>query len=84
MRDPQDEIFSVKKNVQVIQLERTGKTYIMRVANVGEPLQEIGRTDSVDLPDEVLAGLFVSSHNADLPEQGIAWNVRIEKTVPDN
>ena len=30
MRDPQDEIFSVKKKVQIIQLERTGKTFIMR------------------------------------------------------
>lgn len=84
MRDPQDEIFSPKKNIQIIQLERVGKTYIMRIANAGEPLQEVGRTDSVDLSDEVLAGLFVSSHNADVQENGMAWNVRIEKTVPDN
>ncbi|MEP6928006.1 MAG: hypothetical protein ABI834_10235 [Ginsengibacter sp.] len=83
MRDPQDEIFSVKKNVQVIQLERNEKTFIMRIANPGEPLQEVGRTDMVDLPDEVLGGLFVSSHNADVQEEGMAWNVRIEKTVPD-
>ena len=42
MRDPEDELFSIKKNVQIIQLERTGKTFIMRIANPGEPLQEIG------------------------------------------
>ncbi len=84
MRDPQDEIFSIKKNVEIIQLERIGKTYIMRIANPGEPLQEVGRTDSVDLPDEVLGGLFVSSHNPDIQEHGMAWNVRIEKTVPEN
>ena len=83
MRDPQDQFFSPKKNVQIIQLERNGKTFIMRVANPGEPLQEIGRTDMIDMPDEVLAGLFLCSHNPDTQEEGMAWNVRIEKTVPD-
>lgn len=83
MRDPQDEIFSSKKNVEIIQLERMGKTFIMRIANAGEPLQEIGRTDAIEMPDEALAGLFVCSHNADVQEEGQAWNVRIEQTVPD-
>lgn len=83
MRDPQDEIFSKRKGVQIIQLERLGKTFIMRVANPGEPLQEVGRTDMIDLPDQVLGGLFVCSHNADVQEEGTAWNVRIEKTVAD-
>ena len=84
MRDPQDEIFSVKKNAEIVQLERNGKMFIMRIANPGEPLQEVGRTDMIDMPDETLAGLFVCSHNADVVEEGIAWNVRIEKTVPDS
>ena len=84
MRDPEDEIFAVKKNSQIIQLERLGKTFIMRIANPGEPLQEIGRTDQVEIPDEALAGLFICSHNADVLEEGMAWNVRIERTVPDN
>ena len=83
MRDPQDEIFSIKKSVQILQLERSGRTFIMRTANPGEPLQETGRTDAIDMPDDALAGLFVCSHNADVQEEGIAWNVRIEKTVPD-
>src|SRR5688572_16086505 len=83
MRDPQDEIFASKKNVQIIQLERNGKQFIMRIANPGEPLQEIGRTDMIDMPDEALAGLFLCSHNADTQEEGLAWNVRIEHTVPD-
>jgi TolB protein len=83
MRDPQDEIFSAKKNVEIIQLERIGKTFIMRIANTGEPLQETGRTDQIEMPDEVLAGLFLCSHNPDVQEEGTAWNVRIEKTVPD-
>lgn len=83
MRDPQDEIFHLKKSVEIIQLERIGKTVIMRTANPGEPLQEVGRTDMPDMPDEILAGLFVCSHNPAAEEEGIAWNVRMEKTVPD-
>ena len=83
MRDPQDQLSSVKKNASIIQLERIGKVFIMRIANPGEPLQEIGRTDASDIPDEALAGLFICSHNPDVMEEGLAWNVRIEKTVPD-
>jgi Tol biopolymer transport system component len=56
----------------------------MRIANPGEPLQEIGRTDQIEMPDSVLVGLFVCSHNADQVEEGTAWNVRIEQTVADN
>ncbi|MEO8623073.1 MAG: hypothetical protein ABI625_18505, partial [bacterium] len=83
MRDPQDEIFAVKKNAEILQLERTGKTFILRIANAGEPLQEVGRTDAIDMPDDALAGLFLCSHNPAVQEEGIAWNVRMEKTVPD-
>jgi len=83
MRDPQDEIFTKKTATEIIQLERNGKEFIMRVANVGEPLQEIGRTSAVDMPVEVLAGVFISSHNTDVIEEGEAWNVRIESTVPE-
>lgn len=83
MRDPEDEIRFIKKSPQVVQLERVGKTYYMRVANAGEPLQLVGSYTTNDMPDEVLAGLFLCSHNADVVEQAIAWNVRIELTVPD-
>src|SRR5262249_40386871 len=31
MRDPQDELFSAKKNAEIIQLERLGKMFIMRI-----------------------------------------------------
>lgn len=84
MRDPEDELFFTKRNPEIIQLERCGNTFIMRVANVGEPLQELGRTDVVDMPAAALAGLFICSHNPDVEEEATAWNVRIEKTVPDN
>lgn len=84
MRDPQDQLVSKKTNVEIIQLERSGKTFIMRIAHPGEPLQEIGRTDAVDIPDEALAGLALCSHKADALEEALAWNVRMELPVPDN
>lgn len=84
MRDPQDQLTSTKNATEIIQLERLGKIFIMRVAHPGEPLQEVGRTDAADMPDEVLAGIFLCSHNADVTEEGIAWNIRQELTVPDS
>ena len=84
MRDPQDEIFTRKSATEIVQLERLGKFFIMRVAHPGEPLQEIGRTDAIEMPDEALAGIFICSHNPDVVEEGLAWNVRIEQTVPDS
>jgi TolB protein len=83
MRDPEDEIFAPKKNYQVIQLERAGKNYIMRAAYPGEPFQEIGSKELESLPDEVLAGLFVSSHNEDAVEEALVSNVRISHPFPD-
>lgn len=84
MRDPEDQIFSPKRNYSILQLERKGKTIIMRAAHPGEPLQLIGSTDAVLLPDEVYAGLFICAHNADKVEKGTAWNVRIDQPVADN
>jgi TolB protein len=82
MRDPQDEIFYAKKTVfQVVQLERSGKKITMRVANWGEPLQEVGSHHMPDMPDAVLAGLFISSHDPEKVEEARVWNVRIDKPV---
>ena len=82
MRDPEDEILYEKKKVQTIQLERKGKTYTMRVANWGEPLQTVGSREMLNLKDEVLAGIFVCSHNADLMEVARVWNVRMDIPIP--
>ena len=84
MRDPQDEIFAPKSHYQVLQLERKGHDIIMRAAQKGEPLQLIGIQSMPDLPDEVLAGLFLCSHNEQVLEQGQAWNVRIDQPVADD
>ena len=79
MRDPEDEIFSSVKNVQVIQLERSGKKFTMRVALAGESLQTVGTHEMEWLKDEVLVGLFICSHKDDVVEQARVWNVKIEK-----
>ena len=81
MRDPQDEIFAKDSVYNVIQLERAGKTIIMRAARTGNPLEVIGSHDMENLPDEVLVGPFVCSHNADVTEEVKVWNVRIDKPV---
>jgi TolB protein len=83
MRDPQDEIFAKKRNYQIIQLERNGKKITIRAAHAGEPLQKIGTEEMEDMPDEVLAGLFICSHDPDIIEEAKVWNVRIDKPVPD-
>ena len=84
MRDPQDEIFAPKPGYQILQLERQGKKIIFRAAQAGEPLQVIGIQGMPDMPEEVLAGLFITSHNPDVVEQARVWNVRIDKPVPDD
>jgi Tol biopolymer transport system component len=82
MRDPEDEIFFPKKIVfQTIQLERNGKKLTMRVANWGEPLQDVGTQEMPYLRDSVLAGLFITSHDPDKIEEVKVWNVRIDKPV---
>lgn len=85
MRDPQDEIFYAKKTVfQVVQLERSGNAFTMRVANPGEPLQVVGTQVLPDMPAAVLAGLFICSHDPERVEEARVWNVRIDKPVPPN
>ncbi|MEJ7738133.1 MAG: hypothetical protein WKF97_11955 [Chitinophagaceae bacterium] len=85
MRDPEDEIFFAKKvPFQTIQLERSGRKITMRVANRGEPLQEVGSQEMQYMRDSVLAGLFISSHDSNRVEEAMVWNVRIDKPVPTN
>lgn len=82
MRDPQDEIFAKKSGYQIIQLQRTGATFTVRAAHEGEPLQDIGSHTMDNLAGEVLAGLYICSHNPDVLEEAKIWNVRIDQPVP--
>ena len=74
-----DEIKSKITHADIIQLERKGNTYTMRVAKYGEPFVTEQVSD-LDLGDDVYVGLFVGSHNADVTETGVFSNVQI--TVP--
>ncbi|MEJ7780749.1 MAG: hypothetical protein WKF68_14290 [Daejeonella sp.] len=63
----------------VIQLERKGGKYTMRVAKFGEPFVT-EEMSGIDLGDEVYVGLFVGSHNKHVLETAVFRDVRI--TVP--
>ena len=76
-----EEIKSKLTKANIIQLERKGTTYTMRVAKYGEPFVTEQIAD-IDLGDDVYVGLFVGSHNADVLETGVFRDVRI--TVPFN
>jgi Tol biopolymer transport system component len=84
MRDPEDEVFAKGSGYEIIQLERLGKKIIMRAAHFGEPFELIGCHEMSNLTDELLAGVFVCSHNPDIVEEATIWNVRIDKPVADN
>jgi sugar lactone lactonase YvrE len=67
----------------VLQLERHGDRFTMRVARRGEPLAS-ERSVEVKLGADAYVGIFVCSHNADVTEQGKFRNVRIARPAPDN
>lgn len=64
------------KHPDVLQFERRGGTYVFSAARHGEPLISAELKD-VDLGDEVLAGLFVCSHQPEVMEQALFRDVRI-------
>jgi len=70
---------STLTHANIIELERKGTTYIMRVAKYGEPFVN-AEISNIDLGDDVYVGLFTGSHNNDVVETGVFSNVRI--TVP--
>ena len=74
-----EEIKAKMTHANIIELERKGNDYIMRVAKYGEPFITEQIAD-IGLGDDVYVGLFVGSHNADVLETGMFSNVRI--TVP--
>ena len=76
-----EEIKSKITKANIIQLERKGGVYTMRVAVYGEPFVTEQVSD-IDLGDDVYVGLFVGSHNSDVVETGVFKNVSI--TVPFN
>lgn len=64
----------------VIQLERSGSTYIMSVAHFGEPFTTV-QVSEINLGKEVYLGLFVCSHEANVVEKAAFRDVRIVAPV---
>ena len=79
MRDPEDEIFFKEKKVfKTIQLERKGNLFTMRVGDAGKPLQLVG-SHELKMPEAILAGMYICSHDENRIEEAKVTNVKIEK-----
>jgi hypothetical protein len=78
---PTFQLPSAVKAPDVIQLERKGSAFIMSVARYGEPFTRTELTE-LALGDEVLVGLFVCAHNAQVTERAVFSNVRIVVPPP--
>jgi TolB protein len=81
MQDPEGEIFSAKRGLVTMQVERKGKTLTMRMAHPGEPLQDVGSHDIRDLKDSVVVGIYICSHDSNTLASARVWNVRIDRPV---
>lgn len=75
-----DENKAIITGADVIQLERRGNTFTMRVAKFGEPFQTREVADST-MGDELYVGLFISAHNKDVVEKATFQDVRISVPV---
>jgi TolB protein len=74
-----EEIKSSLQAADIVQLERKGDTFIMSVAQFGQPMVS-ERLTGVDLGDELYVGIFVCAHDAAVLERAQFENVRI--TIP--
>lgn len=70
------------KAADVLQLERKGTTVVLSAARSGDTLVAT-EVAGVDLGEDVLVGLVLCSHNADVVERALFGNVRIVKPAPD-
>jgi len=76
------EIASGIKAPEFVQVERKGNEYIFRLSKDRKPLVEVGRV-TLEMPESVLAGMFIGSHNEDVVEKARFWNVRLEKPAAE-
>lgn len=79
--DTSAEIKTSLKDADIIQIERNGNNYIVRMAKFGQPFI-INQVTDLNLGDEVYVGLFMGSGNQDRVKKGIYSNVRIIIPVP--
>lgn len=77
-----EEVRSKITHANIIQLERKGTAFTMRVAQFGQPFVT-EQVANLDLGDEVYVGLFVGSHDAEVLETGVFRDVSITVPVPE-
>lgn len=73
-----EEVPAPVTHANVIQLERSGSTFILSAARWGEPFTTV-QVHEVELGEEVFLGLFVCSQAEAAAENGAFHNVRIVK-----
>ncbi len=69
------------KGPDVLQLEKKGNSYIMSVARFGE-LYQVEKLDSIDLGQDLIAGLFVCAHTNAFSEEAVFNNTRVFNVAP--
>lgn len=84
MQNPFDDVWAPKYYYDIIQLERRGNNFFVRAAHEGEPLQEISAKNLEFMPEELLLGIVIGSHDVDVIETANVWNVRIDQPVAEN
>jgi Tol biopolymer transport system component len=67
----------------VLQLERRGSRFIMSAAKFGDPYTTTELAD-MTLPESVITGLALCSHNPDVVERAVFSNVRVVRPTPEN
>jgi len=72
-----DEVKSDVSAPEFIQLERKGNTYFVRISKDNKPLITVAEKE-FNLGEEILAGLFICSHDEDALEAARFSNVRLE------
>ncbi|MEO1010739.1 MAG: biopolymer transporter TolR [Bacteroidota bacterium] len=75
------EVRSPVKAPDIIQLERLGNRFFLGIAKFGAPFWKVEVTD-LEFPEELLGGLFICSHNAEVMERAIFENTRILYPAP--
>jgi Tol biopolymer transport system component len=78
--DMQEVRFSIS-GPDVLQLEKKGNSYTMSVAHFGE-LYQSQSIENIDLGSELIAGLFICSHNNDYSEEAEFSNTRVFNPAP--
>jgi len=84
--EPGDTMKEIKFKISgpdVLQLEKKGNTYTMSVAHFGE-IYQVQKLENIDLGSDLLAGIFICSHNNEFSEEVEFTNTRILNTAPDD